>query len=185
MMWAFSLSAENLNTSFSELHISPLLWVWCPEPRPTTPLTLGPWLFSLPFWTFHRGARVCGFFSPESGGEGGSYRVLLQLQPLPVGKRGPSLSWVPVWGWGNGPCFLLHSEHLTAGLVFIVCALPSIDDPGGEARKADQTNALCHSLVEWTDFLVDLYKHMLKHLMKHCSELSSPFQVSDSCDQLH
>lgn len=72
MMWAFSLSVENLNTSFPELRVSSLLWVWCPEPRPTTPLTRR---FSL----FHAGrscsgARGCGFFSPKGGGEGGSYR---------------------------------------------------------------------------------------------------------------
>ena len=76
---------------------------------------------------------------PRTGGKGGSYRVLLQLQPLPVGKGGASLGRVPVGGGRNGPCFLLHSEHLTAGLVLVVCALPGIDNPGEEAREGGQT----------------------------------------------
>lgn len=72
---------------------------------------------------------------PGNREEGWSYRVLLQLQPLPIGKGGPSLGGVPVGGGGNGSCFLLHSEHLAAGLVFVVRALPGIDDPGEEARE--------------------------------------------------
>lgn len=66
---------------------------------------------------------------PRPAGTAGSYRVLLQLQPLPIGKGGPSLGGVPVGGGGNGPRFLLHSQYLAAGLVFVVRALPSIDNP--------------------------------------------------------
>lgn len=112
---------------------------------PPTPLTLGALLFSLPLQTWIQPKHLTG--KPEQpcssplrcGDEGGSYRVLLQLQPLPVGKGGPSLRRIPVWSWGNGPCFPLHSEHLTAGLVFVVRALPSIDDPGEEklVRESD------------------------------------------------
>lgn len=69
------------------------------------------------------------FPSRRPAGRAGSYRVLLQLQPLPIGKGGPSLGGVPVGGGGNGPRFLLHGEYLAAGLVFIVRALPGIDNP--------------------------------------------------------
>lgn len=84
----------------------------------------------------HSGARVWCPSPPGTGGKGGSYRVLLQLQPLPIGKGGASLGGVPVGGGHNGPCLLLHSEHFAAGLVLIVCALPGIDNPGEEARKS-------------------------------------------------
>lgn len=127
--------------------MSPSAWyVWCCDHKPATPLTLGTLLshfHSRLRWSpnvFQRDQSVCHSSHLKIKDQEGAYRVLFQLQPFPIGKGGPSLGWVPVWGWGHSPCLLLHSEHLTAGLVFIVCALPGIDNPGEEAGKTGQTD---------------------------------------------
>ena len=87
MMWAFSLSAENLNTSFSEPHVSPLLWVWCPEPRPTTLQTLGCG-FSL-FHSEHStvGPECVGSSHPRVGVKESLTEFSFSCSPSPLGSE--------------------------------------------------------------------------------------------------